>query len=260
MLVAPEHPNSIRIRLCSKKFECTDAQVEGRIDPRARPKFDEFVDELNKTAKKKCLRFPYFIYFFLLGYLASFIAIMYTGKYFLLFIPITCFACFIAGIIWFSVSVHQFVNSVNKIIDKYRVELAPYYNVVNQLSMYRRRYDYSSTDQAIVLIPVVSQMPVMPGQYYMAPMQNMPMQGQYNPNMQPMQGQFNPNMQPAQGQYFPQNGFVNGQQMQGGYQVPPVNMMPPQPIPVYNYNPQNLQDITNMDIEDDPVLNKNKGK
>lgn len=262
MIIAPQHPNSVRIRFTGKKFECNDSNIEGRIDPRAKPKFDEFMSELNKLSKRKCLTFPYYIYLFLLGYIGSFIAIMSTGKWFLLFIPISCFAAFFIGIIWFSVSIQRFVGNLNKLVDKYRVELSPYYNVINQISLYRRRYDYSSTDQAIVLSPIDMQMhvPVMPGQYYAAPMQN------YNPQTHGMQFGANYhqnvglNNQQFQGQYFPQNGNEQYMHPPGTFPPPQMHIPPPQPIPVYNYNPQNLQDITQVDIEDDPVKNRGENK
>ena len=253
MIITPEVPNTIRIRFDNKKFKCNDENIEGRINPLAKPKFDEFMIELNKITKNTCINFPYYIYLFMIAYLASFIAIMYTGKYYLLFIPITFFSVFIIGIVWFSVSISRFSTNLNKVVDKYRVELSPYYTVVNQIVIYRGRYQ-SYSEQAIILSPVMIQMQPMPGNYYGPPIMYAPTNGIPT----------GANIIPQQGQYFTNNGTMNGQYMQPpiiqpNAMVSPI-MFPTQPIPIYNFDPQNIENLTQLDIEDDPIISRSNVK
>lgn len=247
-----QHPNSLKIIFNGKGFVCNDLQLECRVPSQARPKVEEFVHDLNKLTKGTCLSFPYYVYIFLFIYLGSFIAIMITRKFYLLFIPIGFFILFFVGTIWFSISISRFIMNINKTVDKYRIELSPYYTVTNHISMQQRRYNYSYTEQAIILIPANQNNGFMPGPMYMNQYQNSQAQG-FN-----AYGVYNPNN--PQEQFYPPNYYnqaqyqqING--LQPGMQNAPI-YTPPQNIPVYNYNPQNLQDNTINDYEDHPLGEK----
>ena len=255
MILGHHHPDTIKISLDRKKFICNDLQSEGRVDPRALPKVESLVADLNKHTKGACLVFPYYIFIFLLIYIGSFIGVIVSRKYYLLFIPLGFFAAYMIGICWFSISVSRFVMNVNKTIDKYRVELSPYYTLMSTIRLHSRRYDYSSGERAVYLIPVNAANFMVYNPMHQPNYQN-------NPNMMYNGGFYqDPNFH--QNQYYPVNQYANNppQQVNGFNTRPGDNQIyaPPQNIPVYTYNPQQLDNTVN-DYEDQPLDLKGKDK
>lgn len=277
MIIAPVYSNAPKIVFGGKDFVCQDLAIEGRIYPQARQKVEEFVSDLNKAIKGACIRFPYFIYFFMICYAGSFIGIMFSRKFYLMFIPVSFFLAFMAGICWFSISVNRAAVRINKTVDKYRVELAPYYTVINAIILYRRRNSYYNSEQSITLVPVQGNNTGMNGGMFMAPFpgQQYPIYNQgayYDPNMVPNPYQpqnANINMQQVNYQQYQQfqQAPQHPQNMQpthiGGFRGPNENppvYNPPQNIPIYSYNPRQMDDSLTDNPEAKNFGTKNRHK
>ena len=252
MFFGQNHPDTIKIIFSDKSFCCHDLNSEGRIDIRARAKVEELVNELNKQTKGVCLSFPYYVFLFLLVYIGSFIGVMASRKFYLMFIPILAFICFFIGILWFSISYGRFGQNINKIVDRYRVEISPYYTLMNNIRMYQGNYNYAYNEQAIYLFPINGNNAPEAGNIFMpgrvntqAPIYNM--QGYYNPNMQQQQHY---NRNPSNNQEaLPTQGLNPGHINTNVY-------TPPQNIPIYTYHPEQNNDNNAKDYEDKPLKNK----
>ena len=254
MIFGQHHPDTIKIIFIDKCFSCNDLEAEDRVDSRARPKVEEFVNELNKQKKGVCITFPYYIFLFLFVYIGSYIAVFLTGTFYLMFIPILAFIIFIAGIIWFPISYSRFFKKVNKTVDRYRVELSPYYTLMNNVHMNQKNSIDSSNEKAIYLFPRNGENAPESSNIFRTGRVNT-QEPIYN-----LQGYYNPNIQ--QGHYD----NININNNQSAHQIQELNpepidnqvYNPPPNIPIYTYYPQKNNDDNSKDYEAKIFENKDK--
>ena len=215
-----QDPNTIKITYKRKEFHCHDLNTPGRVIPAAVPIIKDFLKELNKLPKKYCTTFPWYIFVFLFLWLVSFIIVMFSGLFFLIFIPCLFVIGFLVGMTIGLCHMTKFTNKVRRETENFKVRLRSYYTITDYFSISRGTGCFIAIPPEIHLNPIER---VVLGN------QNPPMMYQ-NPNQ-----------------------FVNPY---NDYNMQPQPVpQPQQPIPVYtpNFN-QNQGDFSNY--QDQP-LNQN---
>ena len=245
-------PRIVKIIFDQNNFICNDLYLPGRIHPQALPKIESLLNDLNELAKKSSLNFPYYTIIFLFLYIISFVAIMITKIYYLLFIPIIFFLLFFVGIIWHSISMNKFVQNMNKTVDSYRREIDSYYIIFNTIRLYRRKYEYSYDPGAIYFLPS-EDYHIFAGGY------------PYSPNFTGTQ------MNRINGNTYPTNNIVpiqnnNSNSLHMYQQIPHVTQQPnninsnnnSENIPVYTYDPDATVKYDNNNVQDKDYTQKDK--
>ena len=253
---------TVKVSFLVDKFVCHDLGVQGRIVPPAVGIIDTFVKTLNKRKKQYCVKFPSILYIFIFLYIGCFIGLNAAGLGNYIGFAVIFLVIFIVGIVWYTFSRAKFIKMIQDTCEEFRVQLSPYYTIMNKLTAGRRRVGYG--DSGIFFYPVGNrpnpQMnTVMMNQQHAGPLNNRPM---------PL-----PNLignSPHQNRPYSRNPFqpINnrqGMQNQPVHAYPQMNTEqvynPPPLIPIYNHDMHKYNgEEENMDTGKNNEEVKLKGK
>ena len=160
MLTVNTNPMSLKVIFSDDKFICHDLAVPGRVAVPAVAIVDNFVKTLNKRSKSYCVKYPSYLYIFIFLYIGTFIGLNVAGLGKYMYAAVIFLFIFIAGTIYYTCSRANFIKMIQDTCEEFRVQLSPYYTIMNKLYWARRRVGYG--DSGIFMYPIVNGQPITP--------------------------------------------------------------------------------------------------
>lgn len=158
MQTQSQNPSTIKIKYSHKNFRCMELETSAQIPENAKETIKRMIDELNSLTDRACLDNPSIQYLIVIVMVVSFIvAVLVKNKYILL-IPAASFLILVIISCWHSSVEIQFTEDVNKVVYKYKTEVAPFYQIVKNFKYYIPRSKYYD-ETVIILAPSRAYMP-----------------------------------------------------------------------------------------------------